>query len=211
MVTPFFWRNNMQRKTDSYSLKNASWIFKIFSTAVIFASMAVLAWSWYISLSVLKFHRPSDMCVLLGDDLWALAHHNPGLYGTLIFFQAIGYGGIFAMAYLFFQRAALRRRFKAVLLGVCHGAGDLQSAHLAYGSFLARLASGGGVCRTGHRDRFDRTHSPAAPSDVVFQALAQSQTGSSRRCGRRLCGRLHGAGSGSSARVSSAFGNRAHR
>src|ERR1700733_8380094 len=108
----------MQHKTDSYTLKNASWVFKIFSTLAILISMAVLAWSWYVSLSVLKFHRPSDMCVLLGDDLWALAHHNAGLYGTLVFFQAIAYGGIFTMAYLFFQRAAMRRRAKIFLLGV---------------------------------------------------------------------------------------------
>ena len=58
------------------------------------------------------------MCVLLGDDLWALAHHDSGLFGTLVFFQAVGYAGIFTTAYIFFQRAALRRRAKKVLLGL---------------------------------------------------------------------------------------------
>jgi len=104
------------RKTDSYYLKNASLRFKLFSTAVIFFSIALLAWSWYISLTVLKFHRPSNMCVLLGDDLWALAHYKSGLYGMLFFFQAVAYGGIFVTSRVLFQRTSLRRRMKKLLL-----------------------------------------------------------------------------------------------
>jgi hypothetical protein len=104
------------RKIETYSLKNASIRFKLFSTAVIFGSIALLAWSWYVSLTVLKFHRPSNMCVLLGDDLWALAHYKSGLFGMLLFFQAVAYGGIYVTSRTLFQRTSLRRRIKNLLL-----------------------------------------------------------------------------------------------
>src|SRR5438132_3367951 len=103
------------RKTDSYSLKNASLGFKLAATAAILASVALLAWSWYVSLSVLKFNRPSEMCRLLGDDLWALAHYKKGLFAVLLFFQCIAYGGLYLTSRVLFARTALRRRMKSLL------------------------------------------------------------------------------------------------
>src|SRR5438132_8521304 len=103
------------RKTDSYSLKNASLGFKLAATAAILASVALLAWSWYVSLSVLKFNRPSDMCRLLGDDLWALAHYKKGLFSVLIFFQAVAYGVLYITSRVLFARTSLRRRMKHLL------------------------------------------------------------------------------------------------
>src|ERR1700682_5571521 len=100
------------RKTESYSLKNASLGFKVAATVAILASIALLAWSWYISLSVLKFNRPSEMCRRLGDDLWALAHFKTPLFVLLLFFQAVAYGGLFITSRVLFQRTSLRRRMK---------------------------------------------------------------------------------------------------
>src|SRR5579859_5444422 len=106
------------RKIDHYTLKNASWRFKIFSTAAIFASIALLAWSWRVSLGLLKMNRPSDLCRLLGDDLWALAHYKTPLFIWLVCFQAFGYVGLFITAKLLFARSTLRRRMKGVLQAV---------------------------------------------------------------------------------------------
>src|ERR1700689_5238308 len=103
------------QKTDNYSLKNASWLFKLFSTLAIFASVAFLAWSWRVSLSVIKMNRPSDLCVLLGDDLWALAHYKTPLFIWLYCFQAFGCAGLYVTTRILFQRSALRRRMKALL------------------------------------------------------------------------------------------------
>ena len=86
--------------------------------AAILFSAGLLAWSWYNSLSVLKFNRPSDMCKLLGDDLWALAHYKTGLFAALLFFQIVAYSGLYVTARVLFQRSALRRRMKSLLLAV---------------------------------------------------------------------------------------------
>jgi len=109
------------RKVENYSLKNASVEFKLLSTAGIFFSIALLAWSWYTSLSVLKFNRPSEMCRLLGDDLWALAHYKTNLFLMLLFFQACAYAGLFLTSRVLFQHTSLRRRMKALLLAVTAG------------------------------------------------------------------------------------------
>jgi NADH dehydrogenase len=106
---------------DSYSLKNASRPFKLLSTLGILGSTGLLAWSWYVSLGVLKFNRPSEMCRLFGDDLWALAHYQPGLFAMLFFFQAVAYAGIFLISRRLFQRTALRRRMKGLLLAIATG------------------------------------------------------------------------------------------
>jgi NADH dehydrogenase len=106
---------------DSYSLKNASWRFKLLSTLGILGSTGLLAWSWYVSLGVLKFNRPSEMCRLFGDDLWALAHYKPGLFAMLFFFQAVAYAGIFLISRRLFQQTALRRRMKGLLLAAATG------------------------------------------------------------------------------------------
>ena len=106
------------RKTENYSLKNASLLFKLAATAVLLGSIALLGWSWYVSLSVLKFNRPSEMCRLLGDDLWALAHYKKGLFWTLLFFQSIAYGGLYMTSRVLFARSALRRRMKKLLQAV---------------------------------------------------------------------------------------------
>jgi len=106
------------QKTDTYSLKNALVSFKLLSTAAILFSIALLGWSWYVSLSVLKFNRPSDMCVLLGDDLWALAHYKSGLFGLLIFFQIVAYGGLYLTSRVLFARTSLRRRMKNLIQAV---------------------------------------------------------------------------------------------
>jgi len=103
------------QKTDNYSLKNASWGFKIFSTLAIFGSVAFLAWSWRVSLGVIKMNRPSDLCVLLGDDLWALAHYKTPLFIWLYCFQAFGCIGLYVTTRILFQRSALRRRMKKLL------------------------------------------------------------------------------------------------
>src|SRR5216683_3001800 len=103
------------RKTESYSLKNASVLFKLAATAAILASVALLAWSWYVSLSVLKFNRPSEMCRLLGDDLWALAHYKKGLFSVLLFFQSVAYGGLYLTTRALFARTSLRRRMKKLI------------------------------------------------------------------------------------------------
>lgn len=97
----------MQRMTDTYALKNASLRFKILSTLAILGSMAFLAWSWRVSLGVIKMNRPSDLCVLLGDDLWALAHYKTPLFIWLFCFQAFGYLGLYVTARILFQRSAL--------------------------------------------------------------------------------------------------------
>lgn len=109
------------RKIENYSLKNASVEFKLLSTAGIFFSINLLAWSWYTSLSVLKFNRPSEMCRLLGDDLWALAHYKTSLFLMLLFFQTCAYAGIFFTSRILFQRTSLRRRMKALLMAVTAG------------------------------------------------------------------------------------------
>jgi NADH dehydrogenase len=106
---------------DSYSLKNASWNFKLLSTAGILGSVGLLTWSWTISLGVLKFNRPSEMCRLFGDDLWALARYQPGLFAMIFFFQAIAYSGIYLISRRLFQRTALRRRMKSLLLAMATG------------------------------------------------------------------------------------------
>src|SRR5882724_319228 len=103
------------RKNESYSLKNASLSFKLIATAAILLSIAILGWTWYVSLSVLKFNRPSDMCRLLGDDLWALAQYKKGLFGVLIFFQAAAYGILYVTSRVLFSRTSLRRRMKSLL------------------------------------------------------------------------------------------------
>ncbi len=109
------------RKNDSYSLKNASLGFKWFATAAIVFSIVLLAWTWYVSLSVLKFNRPSDMCRFLGDDLWALAQYKKGLFSVLIFFQAVAYGGLYVTSRVLFGRSALRRRMKKLLQAITTG------------------------------------------------------------------------------------------
>lgn len=108
----------MQQRTDNYSLKNASFLFKTLSTFAILASVAFLAWSWRISLDITKVNRPSDLCLLLGDDLWALAHYKTPLFIWLFLFQASGYLGLYITARLLFSRSALRRRMKKLLLGI---------------------------------------------------------------------------------------------
>jgi len=108
----------MQMKNDSYALKNASLQFKIFSTLAIVGSLALLSWSWQVSLGVLKMNRPSDLCVLLGDDLWALAHYKRPLFFRLFFLQAMGYAGLYFTARILFSRSALRRRMKALLQAI---------------------------------------------------------------------------------------------
>jgi NADH dehydrogenase len=109
------------RKTDSYTLKNVPLDFKLLSTGAVSFSIALLSWSWYTSLSVLKFNRPSDMCRLLGDDLWALAHYKTGLFSVLLFFQAVAYGTLYITARVLFKESALRRRMKSLLLAVATG------------------------------------------------------------------------------------------
>jgi NADH dehydrogenase len=106
------------RRMDSYSLKNAALSFKLLATGGMLGSAALLAWSWYVSLSVLTFNRPSDMCLLLGDDLWALAHNKAGLFWTLVFFQAVAYAGMYFTSKMLFKRSALRRRMKTFLVAV---------------------------------------------------------------------------------------------
>jgi len=103
------------RKTESYSLKNASLGFKLLATAAILFSIALLGWTWYVSLSVIKFNRPSDMCRLLGDSLWALSQYKKGLFGVLVFFQAAAYGGLYLTSRVLFARTSLRRRMKKLL------------------------------------------------------------------------------------------------
>ena len=105
----------MSQRPDHYSLRNASLAFKILSTASVLASTALLAWSWYVSLTVLKTHRPSNLCVLLGDDLWALAHYKTHLFALIFFFQASAYAGLFLISRELFQRTSLRRRMKKLL------------------------------------------------------------------------------------------------
>jgi hypothetical protein len=106
----------MQR-TDNYSLKNATGWFKILSTLAILGSVVFLAWSWRVSLGVIKMNRPSDLCVLLGDDLWALAHYKTPLFIWLYLFQAFGCAGLYVTTRILFQRSALRRRMKKLLQG----------------------------------------------------------------------------------------------
>src|SRR5947209_5017291 len=106
------------RKIDHYALKNAAWPFKILSTLGIVASVAFLLWSWRVSLGLLRMNRPSELCRLLGDDLWALAHYKRPLFVWLFMFQAFGYAGLYITARLLFARSALRRRMKKLLLAV---------------------------------------------------------------------------------------------
>jgi NADH dehydrogenase len=105
----------MQMKNDNYALKNASLFFKIFSTVAVFSSIALLAWTWRVSLGLLKMNRPSELCSLLGDDLWALAHYKTPLFIWLYLFQAFGYAGLYITARILFGRSALRRRMKKIL------------------------------------------------------------------------------------------------
>jgi len=88
------------------------------STFAIFASVGFLVWSWYVSLGVLKMNRPSNLCVLLGDDLWALARYKTPLYVWLFLFQATGYAGLYLTSRILFHRSALRRRIKKLLQSV---------------------------------------------------------------------------------------------
>ena len=55
------------------------------------------------------------MCVLLGDDLWALAHYKTGLFAVLIIYQAVAYVILYGISRLLFARTALRRRMKVFL------------------------------------------------------------------------------------------------
>ncbi len=103
------------RKTENYSLKNASLGFKLFATAAILFSVALLGWTWYVSLSVINFNRPSDMCRLLGDSLWALSQYKKGLFWVLVFFQAVAYGGLYVTSRVLFAKTSLRRRMKKLL------------------------------------------------------------------------------------------------
>src|SRR4029077_10402735 len=105
----------MQSKTDNYALKNASLRFKLLSTLAILASIGFLAWSWRVSLGILKMNRPSNLCVLLGDDLWALARYKTPLYVWLFLFQAVGYAGLYITARVLFRHSTLRRRMKKLL------------------------------------------------------------------------------------------------
>ena len=105
-------------KTDRYPLKNAPLSFKILSTLGILFSIGLLAWSWATTLSILKTHRPSEFCRLLGDDLWALWGFNRNLYVLVYLFQAAGYAGIFFISRVLFKRTSLRRRMKSLLLSL---------------------------------------------------------------------------------------------
>jgi len=104
------------RKIENYRLKNASWDLKLIATAAVLSSMLLLGWTWFNSLSILKFNRPSDMCRLLGDDLWALAQSRPGLFAVLLVYQAGAYSVLYGVTRALFQRSALRRRLKRFLL-----------------------------------------------------------------------------------------------
>src|SRR5690349_8111054 len=104
------------RKIENYQLKNAPISLKLFATGAVLFSLMLLGWTWFNSLSVLKFNRPSDMCRLLGDDLWALAHYKTGLYAVLLVYQAAAYLVLYWVARALFQRTALRRRMKHLLL-----------------------------------------------------------------------------------------------
>ncbi len=106
-------------KTDRYPLKNAPMSFKLLSTLGILVSVALLAWSWTATFGILKTHRPSEFCQLLGDDLWALWQYNRNLYILVYFFQAVGYAVIYLIARLLFKRTSLRRRMKSLLLLSC--------------------------------------------------------------------------------------------
>lgn len=100
---------------DRYRIKNAPLTLKLAATAGVVFSVLVLALTWYNSLSVLRFHRPSEMCRQLGDDLWALAHYKIGVFAVLLVFQAFAYSALFVLSWVLLQKSTLRRRMKAFL------------------------------------------------------------------------------------------------
>jgi NADH dehydrogenase len=102
-------------KIDHYALKNASLQFKLLSTIAIVSCMVFLAWCWRVSLGVIQMNRPSNLCVLLGDNLWALARYKTPLFIWLFLFQGFGYLGLFITALVLFSRSNLRRRMKKLL------------------------------------------------------------------------------------------------
>lgn len=106
----------MHARTDHYPLKNARLRFKLLATLGILFSVALLAWSWTATLGILKTHRPSSFCRLLGDDLWAIFQYNRGLFILVYLFQAAGYLGIYVTARVLFKRTSLRRRIKNLVL-----------------------------------------------------------------------------------------------
>src|SRR4051812_27930369 len=104
------------KHTDVYALKNGSWKFKLGTTTWLLFSLALIAWNWFISLTVIRWYStgmPRDF--ILGDELSDLAWTKPGIYLTLFAFQVIAYVGLWHVSRLLLRRSTLRQRIRTAL------------------------------------------------------------------------------------------------
>src|SRR5438874_5166980 len=104
------------RTYDNYSLKNASLKFKILTTFWLAFSFALIAWSWFISLTVVNWYSSGLMKHwMLGPELLDLAWTKTKIFAFLFGLQTVAFVALWLTGRKLLRRSALRRRMKAVL------------------------------------------------------------------------------------------------
>lgn len=106
----------MMRTFDNYSLKNASLKFKTATTLWLFLGFALIAWIWFISLSIVDWYHyeltgPNRFGTGLVDLFWS----KFPLFVTLMGLQLLAYAVLWFVSKRLMQRSALRRRVKKAI------------------------------------------------------------------------------------------------
>src|SRR5258706_6278418 len=104
------------QQVDNYGLKNASWKFKLSATAWVLFSLGLIAWSWFISLTVVSWYSTGiSKHTMLGAELLNLAWTKFRIFLFLFVLQTIATLRLWFVGKNLLKKSSLRRRARTVL------------------------------------------------------------------------------------------------